>query len=139
MTLVGALKNLSALSQKVKITYARTVKNFVFVYFSVGRQAHTGQLLRACFIFQVKVETRSRKLLQCEADSAVGTYVGVRSKRLTQLFRLSNMYQQCKQISSFKNLFISKVLDVLGLKDSTELKETMQYNTNLPIFEHFGC
>ena len=62
MTLVGALKNLSALSQKVKITYARTVKNFVFVYFSVGRQAHTGQLLRACFNFQVKVETWSRKL-----------------------------------------------------------------------------
>ena len=48
-------------------------------------------------------------------------------------------YRQCRQISLFKNLFISKVLNVLGLKDSTELKETMQYYTNLPIFEHFGC
>ena len=38
-----------------------------------------------------------------------------------------------------KKLFILKVLNVLGLKNSIELKETMQYYTNLPIFEHFGC
>ena len=68
----------------------------------------------------------------------VGIYVGVRSKRLTQLFRLSNT-DSANRFPLFKNLFILKVLNVLGLKDSTELKETMQYNTNLPIFEHFGC
>ena len=59
-------------------------------------------------------------------------------KWVTQLFRLSNT-DSANRFSFLKNFFILKVLNVLGLKNSIELKETMQYYTNLPIFEHFGC
>ena len=38
----------------------------------------------------------------------------------------------------FKNLFILDILNVLGLKNSTDFKEIKQYYTILPIFEHFG-
>ena len=46
---------------------------------------------------------------------------------------------KCRQISFFENLFILKVLNVLGLKNSTDFKESKQYYTILPIIEHFGC
>ena len=38
--------------------------------------------------------------------------------------------------SLLKNLFI---LNVLGLKNSTDFKENTKYYINLPIFEHFRC
>ena len=59
-------------------------------------------------------------------------------KWVMQLFRLSNT-DSANRFPFFKKLFILKALNVLGLNNSIELKETMQYYTNLPIFEHSGC
>ena len=39
-------------------------------------------------------------------------------------------------LSLLKNIFI---LNVLGLKNSTDFKENTKYYINLPIFEHFRC
>ena len=39
----------------------------------------------------------------------------------------------------FKNLSILNVLNVLGLKYSTDFEKNMRYYTNLPIFEDLGC
>ena len=43
------------------------------------------------------------------------------------------------QITDSADRFSFSVLNVLGLKNSTDFKKTMQYYTILPIFEHFGC
>ena len=109
---VGASKNHSVLSQNsASCTYS---SHFVV--------SHTVKKLKNSYLFTF----------------LVGIYVRVLSKvghATLQTFK----YRQCKQIFFFKKLFILKVLNVLGLKNSIELKETMQYYTNLPIFEHFGC
>ena len=57
------------------------------------------------------------------------------SERSSQPFK----HRQCRQISFFKNLFILDILNVLGLKNSTDFKKNMEFYTNLPIFEDLGC
>ena len=60
-------------------------------------------------------------------------------RKVLRIFRATFQIQTVQTDFLFENLSILKVLNVLGLKNSTDFKESKQYYTILPIFEHFGC